>query len=405
MAARTFTPSAPVNKLDLLAGRSDLLLEVVNASMAPGQHSLLYGERGVGKTSLTNVLGEVLEKVETESFRTSKVNCTTTDDFDSIWAVTFHKLGVDLDDVRQRFTPEGVRLELERIRGFSLIVFDEIDRLQDDDALSLMADTIKTLSDNADTVGASLVLVGVADSVTELIGDHQSIERALVQILMPRMSKEDLTSIVTTGIERLELTIESLATERIASLSEGLPHYTHLLALNATQQAIKNDRTHVNSDDVDFAIKQAVNKVQESIRQSYHQAIRSPRPKNLYAEVLLACALSQKDDLGYFTAASVQEPLEKIMNRERHMSTYLRHLGEFTKIDRGPLLHTTGDKNRTFYRFANPMLQPFAILNGIASGKISQETVNFLQSRRESGFAPPTATGKLFDLPPTSPNP
>jgi hypothetical protein len=45
--------------------------------------------------------------------------------------------------------------------------------------------TIKTLSDNASSIKTTLILVGVADSVDELIGEHQSIERAIKQVPMP----------------------------------------------------------------------------------------------------------------------------------------------------------------------------------------------------------------------------
>src|SRR2546422_2375002 len=38
----------------------------------------------------------------------------------------------------------------------------------------------------------------------------------------------------------------------------------------------------------------------QSIRSVYHTATRSPRRENLYAKVLLACALAPTDDLGYF---------------------------------------------------------------------------------------------------------
>ncbi len=37
-----------------------------------------------------------------------------------------------------------------------------------------------------------VVIVGVADDVNELIGEHNSIKRALTQIRIPRMSNEEL---------------------------------------------------------------------------------------------------------------------------------------------------------------------------------------------------------------------
>ena len=76
-----------------------------------------------------------------------------------------------------------------------------------------MADTIKTLSDFS--IPATVVLIGVADSVDELIGQHQSIERAIIQIPMPRMSKEEIEQIAINGLERLKLKIADEAWRKL----------------------------------------------------------------------------------------------------------------------------------------------------------------------------------------------
>ena len=84
-----------------------------------------------------------------------------------------------------------------------------------------IADTVKTLSDHA--VSATVVLVGVADSVGELIEEHESVERALIQVHMPRMSYKEVEEIVTTGMNRLSLSVDSHALRRICILAQGLP--------------------------------------------------------------------------------------------------------------------------------------------------------------------------------------
>ncbi len=53
-----FTPGVPVHSRDLFVGRFDQIMLVTAALSQPGQHVVLYGERGVGKTSLANVLTE-----------------------------------------------------------------------------------------------------------------------------------------------------------------------------------------------------------------------------------------------------------------------------------------------------------------------------------------------------------
>ncbi len=398
--AQVFTPGAPIDKYDLLAGRVEVLLDVINAIAPKGQHAVVYGERGVGKTSLTNVLGEVLASLQTSTLRSAHINCNTTDSFRSIWLKVFRELSAELpSDVRP--DPEDVRYHLEALNpsSMALVIIDELDRLEDDEALSLMADTIKTLSDHA--TPTTLVLVGVADSVTELVGDHLSVERALIQIPMPRMSRQELGQIIDKGLTKLEMAIDSSAKERIARLSEGLPYYTHLLALHATQRAVMDDRDHVHAGDVDTATRIALKKAQQTIQTAYLDATRSPRSDNKFKSVLLACALAPKDPLGYFQAGGVRKPLATITGREHEIASFTRHLGEFLKPHRGPALTQIGESHSHYYRFTNPMLQPYTIINGIADELITEDQVVSLES--DSGISASSEPGRLFELPPSAP--
>ena len=47
-----FRPSAPVDEKALFAGREEQVRRVIDAIFQRGQHVMIYGERGVGKTSL-----------------------------------------------------------------------------------------------------------------------------------------------------------------------------------------------------------------------------------------------------------------------------------------------------------------------------------------------------------------
>ncbi|MDX6679996.1 MAG: hypothetical protein QOG94_35, partial [Solirubrobacteraceae bacterium] len=193
--ARAFTPGTPVGRLDMLAGRMPQLTDIVSAVSMAGQHVGLYGERGVGKTSLANVVAQFFDNAtRREHYRTVRVNCSTEDTFESLWANVFAELDVVLDEHRG-LSPELVRRQLDALDSPVLIVLDELDRVEDDGALTALADTIKTLSDHAIT--STIVLVGVARSIGELVGEHASIVRALVQIEMPRMSSSELAEILT----------------------------------------------------------------------------------------------------------------------------------------------------------------------------------------------------------------
>jgi Cdc6-like AAA superfamily ATPase len=397
--ARSFTPATPVGRLEMLAGRMPQLTDIVSAVSQTGQHVGLYGERGVGKTSLANVLAEFFEDPDLRSHvQAVVVNCVTDDTFTSLWQNVFADLGVAPDEADvDALSPEGVRRRLGALDPPALIVLDELDRLEDADTLTALADTMKTLSDHA--VLATLVLVGVARSIGELVGEHASIVRALVQIEMPRMSIPELSEIVSKGCTKANLTVDRAAVEAITTLSEGLPHYTHLLALHAGQGAVQEDRSTVTLDDVQRAIPKAV--ARHTILSDYQQATRSAHKDALFAEVLLACALAPKNPLGFFTSGSIRDPLEVIAGRRLEIPAFSNHLSQFLEPARGAVLQREGSKSRYFYRFSDPIFQPYVVLSGLSAGLITDEQRRQFQAVHGSADVTPgdfesTAPQRLF---------
>lgn len=386
-----FTPRSPVNERDLFAGRIEQLQKVAEAVSQRGSHAVLYGERGVGKTSLSNVIADVLGLGVGEII-VAKVTCTAADDFATLWQKAFEDVlissprllpGFGSDDeitqssladrLPSNLTPHHVRRVLE---GFSrnqpfLIIFDEFDRVLDVPTSDAMADTIKVLSDHG--VNASILIVGVSDSVAGLIRGHGSIERALVQVPMPRMSADEMAQIIDNGLRRLGMAIQPKAKRQIITLSQGLPYITHLLALHATKNTIDSTRPTISVDDVDKGIHDSLNQWQESIKTSYYQATTSAQPGNIFKEVLLACALTEPDELGFFTAASVRAPLRKITSKTYDIPNFARHLKEFSSPNRGEILERVGQVKKLRYRFTSPLMRPYIVMRGYTEKMLTQD--------------------------------
>lgn len=383
-ANRVFTPGSPVSSYELFAGRWSLIGDTLQVLNQPGQHVALYGERGVGKTSLANILNEMrFKNNDKQRYKTIKINCNTKDTYATVWDGIFRKLKIYHEYSADGLNPEIICEILQDAKSHTMIVIDELDRLEDDDGLSLMSDTIKALSDH--NVATTLVLVGVADSIDTLIGDHRSVERALKQIKMPRMSRRELTEIIDKGTARLKMGIDTKSKDRIARLSEGLPYYTHAMARAAFIRAIVDDRENVTTNDVSVALNEVVENSQQTILNDYSRAIQSTRKNVLFEQVLLSCALARKNELGAFTAKTVSRPMSRIMGKEYGIPAFARHLDQFSSDDRGNILLKLGEKRRFFYRFANPMMQPYVILKGLSRSIISDKVLKELQGTEGSG--------------------
>jgi len=376
-AAQVFTPSAPIDSQELFAGRLEQISQVISAVSQKGQHVILYGERGVGKTSLANVISQIMRSFSEQKVHSVIVNCDGIDDFTSLWQKIFREfdsLREHSDMPPEEITPESIRYTLQRNLGKTIIVIDELDRLGGSPvATELLADTIKTLSDHL--VDTTLILVGVADSVNELIAEHISVERSLVQVQMPRMSINESYELLNKRFLLIKIEVQELIRERIAFLSQGLPSYTHLLALHSSQKAITRDSNIIENSDLESAVQMAVEKAYQSILSAYHRATSSSR-ETIYAQVLLACALAKKDNLGFFAPPDVVNPMSLVMKRKYRTTGFSRHLNDFCEDKRGAVLCKRGSERNYRFRFVNPMMQPYVIMHGLASGLIAQEDLN-----------------------------
>ncbi|MGE4352449.1 MAG: AAA family ATPase [Bdellovibrionales bacterium] len=89
-----FSPGAPIKLQDDLAGREEQAARLRNIIMGAGEHALIYGERGVGKTSIANTFYASLNS-PTRRVRAIHVNCGTSD-FPTIWRKVFRRISAPM---------------------------------------------------------------------------------------------------------------------------------------------------------------------------------------------------------------------------------------------------------------------------------------------------------------------
>ena len=370
-----FSPSAPIDRQELFFGRIDQLGKIVETINEREQHAVLYGERGVGKTSLANIAHLIFRS---KGIMSAKITCSRTDTFNDIWRKIFKRIsfidtnqGIGFeakDKVSEKqldlFLPAEKEVDIndllivfDKITNPILLIFDEFDSFKNLETVIKFTDTIKAISDNAPNV--TVLIVGIAESVNELIGSHASIGRSLRQILLQTMSNHELEQIVKGGLKLLNFKIDNSVLEKIIKFSNGFPHYTHLLSKYSAKRAIITKSEVINENHFKDAIDGAIENAQESVRSAYQMAVITGRETTKFEFVLWACAMVKEDEHGTFKATDLMEPMFNLTGKRHALQSYSYHLGKLCQEEKGKVLNKIGKAKQYRYRFNNPLLKSY----------------------------------------------
>ena len=377
----TFTPGTPINEAELFTGRAQTLCDLQDTVAEKGRHAIIFGDRGVGKTSVANIFHKPLH-TETKPIYAIRVNGDSTTDFDSLWRKVFRRIKLITDNQPwwldeahpNKITPDDVVIALGNFQPFQvpIIILDEFDKIIDPACRTLVAETIKALSDDA--VNCTVVIVGVATSVSELIREHASIPRALKQVPMLPMEKREIEDLVKRRIRRLRMSLSTGALWRISFFSAGLPFYAHSLGKHAALKAVSDETRQIEEKHVLEAMRACMEDVDYSVRESYARAtLKSYRQGNIYPQVLAASALTERDAIGQFGAADCTAPLSAIMRAPYKTSAFSWHLKEMAESGRGSVLNKFEHKKTYRFCFRDPFMQPYIIMQSLADGYLTDE--------------------------------
>jgi hypothetical protein len=395
-----FRPSTPTIDVELFQGRQRELDAVIAGLQDVGQHVVIYGDRGVGKTSLSYIAKGVFLSIDGLTSLVVRVQCSKHASFDAIWRAFHSRFREEAEllspDVVQTLTPLMYKLEellafddipltvsrvSEALRRISrelrlLVVIDEFDRIGGQGASEPFADLIKSLAD--DLTKTTIIVVGVAADVGGLIEGHESIRRNIKQVEMPRMSQKEIRDIVNRGYDTYRvrsgdsLSVEPKAAAAIAHLAQGLPYYAHLLAGAAGSEAILRGSPVVTLSTVLDAMVTATDDADHDIKVNYHDATNA-RADAQFEQTLVACALAEVDHLGYFSHKGVGDAVAVIADHAKPAASFSHHLKRFAAEPVTILESRWQGKRIVRYRFRDPLMKPFVLMKGVQTGIIKVE--------------------------------
>jgi hypothetical protein len=413
---RVLSPSRAIETPELLKGRQTQLDEIRRAWYQGGRQVFIHGYRGVGKTSLAMTAAH---QEQTSDGTPIRVICED--------GVTFGRV---IHDVFGRAFPTDPRVERRRLEGsigakfgglsaeakrsiesgsvpeprsvneavqvteFMLalhsrgpvIVIDEFDQLRSKPEQAKFAAYVKEIGDR--DLPIKLIFVGIGETIDSFFSAHASAYRQFHAVKLERLEWEPRFEIIMSAAGALGITVDETTKVRIARVSDGFPHFVHLIC-EKLFWAVWEDPSgdmQVRAHHFERAIASAVTAIEPVLKTPYEKATQ--KYSNDYEPVLWAVA----DD------HQLQRPTREIL------ASYLRIMGrmgrepldtrrfysrmnDMKKPSHGEIL--TGTRTG-WYEFTEKMMRGYARMRATQEG-IELESEHPLQQRR---FGRATAEGK-----------
>jgi Cdc6-like AAA superfamily ATPase len=323
-----FRPNKPVRDDLLFGGRTEQLKKIWNCLHIGGYLILIYGERGVGKTSLA--LSSCYAFKKTENKKIVRFNCSRDTTFKILSKSIFENLDIDYHNASitsgcswsckfwgsERKKTEMIERDIDNpswvyrmlLNQDCVIILDEFDTIINEKEKEKVSQLMKHLSDSESKI--SLVVVGISKDADSLLNGHKSILRCLQEIPLDKMTQKELEEIIEIGEERTGLSFETKVKQSIARISCGYPFFTHLLAYKSAEKAVKERRIVVSNEDLEVAMDIATNDVLGTLKKQYHKVIKSNKNKTIYEKILLAASINSKD--GFLTKDSLWKTFKQM---------------------------------------------------------------------------------------------
>lgn len=320
-----FTPAKEVQDIDRFAGRERELAAISNALQSDGAQLVLYGQRGIGKSSLARVLVqlatgdmEVITRLPSKPFSEFDylpiyfacddsvtsierllVRLLTDEGALAPW-VPFKvverktdgeaggKVSIKIVELSgkasESLTERATEVASDVVATFTnacravvnsevaknglLLVIDEFDRIKD---RSGIASLLKTLGPERVTFG----LVGVATTIQDLIAEHESVARQLADgaVHVEPMSQGELHEIIGRAMGALsgKYNFDKGAADWIVSIARGHPFYVHLVGKHALLRAISEGANTVTEQTARDALAEIALKGSAPIQEALYK--------------------------------------------------------------------------------------------------------------------------------------
>lgn len=399
-----FTPAQEVKEIERFAGRDEELMALSTALQSHGAQIVLYGQRGVGKSSLARQLAKLatndrelvlrlkqppyepldfvpvylacddsIKNIEMLMLRLLSdeealaswvpfkvVEKKSSGEIGSKFSVKVIELGGKKTDA---ITERAQEVEVDIVSVFTsacravvksgvarhglLIIVDEFDRIKNREGL---ASLLKTLGPESVT----FALVGVATTVQDLVTEHESVARQLADgsVHVKPMRDEELSEIFDRAENLLDKkqTFDPTARSWIIKIARGHPFYVHLVGKHALLRAIAAGKSVITEEIAKEALSEIALKGSAPIQEAtYKTAIG-----HSYTREVILKRFAERPENEIHTTELYAGIGKELGIESGTVSVYVGHLGSDKY---GAVLSKTRER---YYQFADSVFKAYA---------------------------------------------
>ena len=376
------------NETDL-DGNPGLQDNLQDALRGAGGQVVIFGDTGVGKSSLLRYAAE------DEGFATVTVECLSSKSYEDLMEDAIRKL-VDVREISRtsntsvaaeveagvkvkwlvslkgkltgshakgrefeivQATPFDALLRAMQETRTTLIVLDNFQNIASVSDRHLVAQTMEFLSDRAAETGdVKAVVIGIAEDAPSLIGGSGSFRRRVTEIGVPRMPDDEIRSVLIRGFELLDVTVDADVLNRLVFFSDGFPYFAHLLGLHLSRWARRQQDRRVDVEDVDRALKRAVDSVDRSYADRVQKAFEAGG--DIQPRKSLLKLLAQSDQREWKSPDVIAAWEYTYGRRDAYQFLHVA-LAALLDEAHGKMLKRKGTRNKYIYQFEDPYMRPY----------------------------------------------
>lgn len=295
--------SRPIRSIEHLKGRDKELDTIKKSLYAPGRHVFIFGDRGVGKSSLgqttayqyqssdaspifvsgspndtfntviANIVSQAIRRPRTENVKSTK--CLMLEIGGMKFGEGYETSGID---IAASIRTIGDAVEVlgqiaEKHSAKPVVVIDEFDAITSADERNMFAALLKQMGDRS--INLKFIFTGIAKTLHDLLGAHPSAYRQLESVELPRLGWEARREIVVAATSEFSIEVNNDVNWRIAMISDGYPYYVHSIMERTLWAAFSTDEivTEIGLSLFSAGLADAIQSINAELKKPYEKAV------------------------------------------------------------------------------------------------------------------------------------